>query len=415
MKLKSYEEYMEKCEDYEDYEVIEHSDNDKYEVVRNNGFIIKTWRQNGMKHRLEKDRDGFILPAVIITKLDDESYMHRIWYENDKESRGKQIILVSNTYIPVDFENNDNNYGFNSSIGRHSNFLFYKMDENIEVIILQYKKADVFYNNSWDEIGWSFPHLAIIRRSHNGRYGYSYDLSYSKDVWYNDKGEISRIEKDTTCYIEKTPTLCAIRERIHDIHYYSWCINGKLNLKDTDEKGFLEPTVYITNGCCYRVREWHVDGILHREEKNKQGLTKPAVRICTEHSTYIKEWRKNGKLNRDDICKGYSLPTRVIRSGYIKYTKYINWDELNKIRNNDIKYYSEEWYVDDVLHREEKDENGKTLPAIIIQSKNMTIKKWMKNGEMKRDDIDEKTSECLPTIEKYNREVDNEWNNEWDY
>ncbi len=230
MKLKSYEEYMEKCDDYE---VIERGDNDKCEVVRNNGFIIKTWRQNGMKHRLEQDRHEFILPAVIITKLNDKNYLHRIWYENDKENRDKQVIPDFGdpcVYL-------DDNYGF---YGRYSNSLVYKIGYDNIVLILQYKTDDVFCRKGTDKLGRSLPHFENLQ---------------------------------------------------------------------------LLPCKYLP----------------------------------------------------------------------------------------DIKHHTREWYNDKgKLNREEKDENGKTLPAVIIYSEDTVIEKWMKNGEMKRDDIDEKTGECLSPIEKHN-------------
>jgi len=62
--------------------------------------------------------------------------------------------------------------------------------------------------------------------------------------------------------------------------------------------------------------------------------------------------------------------------------------------NNDDDLYSFSWYKNGLTHRDDLDDNGKTLPAIIYSN---GTRIWYKNGKYHRDDLDD-NGRVLPAI-----------------
>jgi len=146
-----------------------------------------------------------------------------------------------------------------------------------------------------------------------------------------------------------------------------WYKNGKFHRDERDENGFTLPAIIYSNG----TREWYKDGEKHRDEK-ENGFTLPAV--VKRNGT--KEWWQNDKPFRDDKDEdGYFLPNMTVQDKHKVWLKDKNW----------------------AFHRDEKDKNGLTLPAIITIN---GTKEWHIENRRRRDDKD-KNGNLLPTVEKF--------------
>jgi len=106
---------------------------------------------------------------------------------------------------------------------------------------------------------------------------------------------------------------------------------------------------------------WCINNFSHREEKDENNYILPII----IYSTGSKIWMRNGKCHRDererrdsskqDRCEsGLTLPACIYSSGGYKA-----------------------WYKNDKRHRNDKDENGRVLPAVVWNNK---YKEWWLNG-----------------------------------
>jgi len=91
-------------------------------------------------------------------------------------------------------------------------------------------------------------------------------------------------------------------------------------------------------------------------------------------------WTKNGKTHRDELDEnGRVLPAIIISNG----TQY--------------------WYKNGQPHRDDLDENGRVLPAYINSNGDLY---WYRNGKQHRDDLDE-NGRVLPAY--INSDGEQEW------
>jgi len=138
--------------------------------------------------------------------------------------------------------------------------------------------------------------------------------------------------------------------------------------------------------------EYSIHERTHREEKELNRIL-PAV----VDSNGNQDWYKNGKCHRDDLDEnGRVLPAIIWRNGESNGSQF--WYKNGKYHRDDRDENgrvlpaivesngSQYWYNDGKCHRDDRDEKGRVLPAVI---KSNGGKEWYKNGKYHRDDRDE--------------------------
>jgi len=153
--------------------------------------------------------------------------------------------------------------------------------------------------------------------------------------------------------------------------------------KAVDEFGFNLPELVIEGPNHFEMR-WLKGDRIH----NSEG---PAI-LSLIDDIYAVEWYKNDIQHRDDRDEnGRVLPARIKSNG----TQF--WFKNGERHRDDLDDNgrvlptviwgdgSRFWYKNDKLHRDDRDENGRVLPAVIYSD---GTKEWWINGELHRDDLE---------------------------
>lgn len=138
---------------------------------------------------------------------------------------------------------------------------------------------------------------------------------------------------------------------------------------------------------------YNKEGQLHRENDL------PAVVFAngTQH------WFRNGKLHRDSKDqKGKTLPAVIAKGNKMWYSNgNLHRDDVNGAGEQlpAVKWANgtKKWYIDGKLHNTSKGKDGQTLPAVIMPS--CRVRNWYKDGNIHRDDVDADGNHLPASIE----------------
>lgn len=365
---------------------------------------IQCWYYQGKRHREDIGDDGHVLPACIGPN-------ELMWYKNGKLHRnenGQQLpawikgeskywivdgklhrtdldenqkvlpaIILGKIYCPDIYENGR----ILAALNKLKSFVNYKpYGKKIPVLQKELERdRDAVVQEGWFKNGK--PHRAddapaIIYL--NGR----------REWWKN--GKLLVIEsnflklraKNGKLHCDKLDdlgrTIPAVEMPAHRI----WFKDGKIHRADLDENGHKLPAMILHEG---RRQEWWQDGEKHRDDKI-DGQTLPAV--IFEDSA--KEWWQNGKLHHDDKTMPATIYTDIQWWRFNDIKKRANIDAYGRniaeiLRTGSLKEWwfngersvlgnlpnvlygdnTQIWKKGKNFHREDRDENGKLLPAVI--------------------------------------------------
>jgi len=243
-----------------------------------------------------------------------------------------------------------------------------------------------YHREERDENGFTLP--AVIYRNDDGMIN---ELAYQSEKFNSLKSinnDLKQILSIAYSVLENGHTLPA------SIHSYGswreWYKNGKLHRDDKDNNNLILPA-HISTNLSYK-KEWYINGEMKRTERDEDGYLLPT----TEAGDGDKYWQnKNRKYHRDEKDKnGHTLPAVISKMSSGDYIpKYIGFNKF--------------WYNNNKIHRDDKElsPNGTivTLPAIIW---NDGGQEWWYKGKRHRNDKDLITKQLLPTTIYLNKK---EW------
>lgn len=145
----------------------------------------------------------------------------------------------------------------------------------------------------------------------------------------------------------------------------------------------------------YKIYDWHQKLRIHLGLHHKDVLEdyeKEYHDFMYVRDDNAKKWFRNGKLHRDDRdAEGRTLPALI----HVNYQEwYIDGERHREDRDAEGKLLpariynksnEQTWYWRGKIHRDERDADGQTLPADIDQ---FGRKRWVRHGNLHRDDRD---------------------------
>jgi hypothetical protein len=185
-----------------------------------------------------------------------------------------------------------------------------------------------------------------------------------------------------------------------------WYRDGKLHRETflPEKNCFLPAFIHDTNG----TKVWYRNGVKHSYTSPLTGEDFPA-----EISHDGETWYSNGQIHRERyipetdsfapaVITKYCMKCETYKNGKLhSYTSPVTGKAYpavfykiipNDEDHEDYLYDDNSWYRDGLLHRDEKDENGMMLPAVICRSHIA----WYRDGKLHREEIDPKFNEYLP-------------------